>query len=84
VGPAAKPQRKGRDQGKKQKRSEKISDHVGKPPSARLSWTGAAAISQTKIMRGGSQCEAIGVSSFALRDQPIDSQTNSESQLRCV
>jgi hypothetical protein len=42
----------------------------------------AAAISKTEMMRRGSQSEAIGASSFALRDQPIDSQTNSE--LRCV
>jgi hypothetical protein len=40
----------------------------------------AAAISKTEMMRQGSQSEAIGASSFALRDQPIDSQANSESE----
>jgi len=64
AGRAAKPHCEGRDQGKEKKRSEKISDHVGKPPLAQLPWTGTAAISKTDMMRRGSQGEAIGGSSF--------------------
>jgi len=41
MGPAAKPQCDGHGQGKEKKRHEKLSDHLGRPPSTQLLWTGS-------------------------------------------